>query len=132
MPDTTDTGLWTHLREADYRTWPHWPGKGELYAGGEPHGMLLTTYVNATAQTALTSGATTMPDGAVIVKENYMPDSTLAAVTVMYKRAGYDADAGDWYWAKYDPAGVVDVSGRVEACATCHSAGTDYLLTERQ
>ncbi|MEW6740366.1 MAG: DUF305 domain-containing protein [Nitrospirota bacterium] len=32
-----------------YRAWDLWPKKGKLYKGTEPHGALLTTFVNDTA-----------------------------------------------------------------------------------
>lgn len=131
VPDTTDAALWSYLQEQDYASWPKFPGKGERYAGTEPHGALLTTYVNELARDALTNGAVTLPPGAILVKENYMPDSTLAAITVMHKVQGYDGDHSDWYWAKYDAAGVAEASGRVASCAECHGshADRDYLMT---
>jgi len=130
-PDTTAEALWAHLQEADYRSWPMFPGKGELYSGTEPHGMLLTTYVNRIASDALTNGASALPAGAIIVKENYMPDSMFAAATVMHKVPGYDAQNGDWYWAKYDPNGVVEDAGRAPMCQQCHAAARqrDYVMT---
>jgi hypothetical protein len=86
LPDTMGAAVWSHLEAADYSAnWELWPGKGELYTGQEPHGALLTTYLNPVAYAALTGMAGSMPAGAIIVKENYMPDSTLAAITVMYK-----------------------------------------------
>ncbi len=132
-PDTTETAFWSHLQTANYRSWADWPGKGKLYAGTEPHGMLLTTYVNDLALDALTNGAAIMPAGAIIVKENYMADSTLAAVTAMHKVSGYDPAHNDWYWAKWDPNGVAEVAGRVDMCAGCHgaNASADYLMTAR-
>ncbi len=54
--DTTGAAIWVHLQESDYRnTWTLWPGKGELYTGREPHGMLLTTYLNDVALEAWTN-----------------------------------------------------------------------------
>ncbi len=32
-----------------YRAWAMWPGKGKLYKAAEPHGALLTTFVNDVA-----------------------------------------------------------------------------------
>lgn len=32
----------------------------------------------------------------IVVKENYKPDKTLAAITVMHKVAGFDPAGGDW------------------------------------
>lgn len=132
-PDTTEHALWEHLQEESYRDWQLWPGKGEMYEGGEPHGMLLTTYVNQLAFDALTSGSALMPAGAIIVKENYMPDGTLAAITTMYKVPGYNMAANDWFWAKHDAQGVAEASGRVDGCITCHTTRMpqDYLMTLR-
>jgi hypothetical protein len=132
LPDTLAASVWAHLTDADYAAnWPLWPGKGELYTGTQPHGMLLTTYVNDLALGALTSKAGTMPAGAMVVKENYMPDSTLAAVTIMYKVGGYNAAFGDWFFVKRLADGTVEAQGRVAGCQGCHTqqADNDYLFT---
>ncbi|MFQ5679146.1 MAG: cytochrome P460 family protein [Gemmatimonadota bacterium] len=132
QPDTTAEALWAHLEESDYQgNWSTWPGKGELYEGQEPHGMLLTTYLNPLALDALTNGAGSMPTGAIVVKENYMPDSTFAAATVMYKAAGYDPEHNDWFWMKRNADGTVEAQGRVGMCYGCHAGGADndYLMT---
>lgn len=139
LPDTTGAAVWAYLQKAAYRdNWTLWPDRGELYKGQEPHGMLLTSYLNDAALQALTSRAGTMPDGAIIIKENYMPDSTLAAVTVMYKVAGYNPDHNDWYFTKHLPDGTLDkapngmsLEGRLPGCQACHSAkkDNDYIYT---
>ena len=132
LPDTTAMSLWSHLEAADYAVnFQLWPEKGELYPGTEPHGMLLTTYLNDVAFDALSSKAGTMPGGAIIVKENYMPDSVLAAITVMYKVDGYNADFGNWFFVKRLANGTIEASGRVPMCQACHSAqaANDYLFT---
>lgn len=131
-PDTTAAALWAHLEAVDYReNWSLWPGKGELYEGTEPHGMLLTTYLNPVALDALTNRAGSFSDGAIIVKENYAPDSTFAAATVMYKASGYDPEHNDWFWLKRNADGSVDAAGRGEMCIACHSGGADndYVMT---
>ena len=89
------------IAHPDYRqNWELWPGKGELYEGGEPHGALFTTYMNPIALEALQSKAGAMPNGAIIVKENYTPDAVFSLVTLMYKVEGYDPENNDWFWAK--------------------------------
>lgn len=138
-PDTTGAAIWAHLQGSDYQAnWGLWPGKGQFYTGGEPHGMLLTTYMNDAAMEAFNSGATTMPEGAIVVKENYRPDSTLAAVTVMYKRSGYNAEHNDWFFTKHLPDGSLDqmpngmaMEGRLPGCQNCHQGvrANDYLFT---
>ena len=89
LPDTTAAAVLAYLEEVDYReSWELWPGRGEKYQGGDPHGMLLTTYLNLAVCDALHSKAGIMPDGAVVVKENYTPEGSFAANTVMYKKSG--------------------------------------------
>jgi len=137
-PDTTGAALWSYLQQQDYQeNWALYPGTTELYEGTEPHGMLLTTYVNDAARRALRNDADRMPDGAIIVKENYTPNADLAAITVMYKRDGYNAEHHDWFFAKYLPDGSLDqapngmaLQGRVPGCQACHSAQRehDYLF----
>ena len=137
--DTTGAAIWAHLQESDYQsTWTLWPEKGELYAGQEPHGMLLTTYLNDVALQALSSGASSMAPGAIVVKENYMPDSTLAAVTTMFKVEGYNPDVNDWFFTKHLASGDLDLTpdgmameGRLAGCTNCHGAveSNDYLFS---
>jgi hypothetical protein len=131
-PDTTADAVWAHLQERQFAsTWAMWPGKTSLYPGNEPHGMLLTTYVNSLGVDAITNGATAMPVGTIIVKENYRPDSTLAATTVMYKVAGYNAEHGDWFWMKRLANGEVEAAGRVATCQSCHAQSTtDFIMTQ--
>lgn len=133
-PDTTAAAVWAHLQEEAYRdNWALWPGTEPLYPGTEPHGMLLTTYTNETAREALAggTGAGDLPFGSIIVKENYMPDSTYAAATVMYKVESYNPGHDDWLFAKYNgPQGDVEAFGRADGCQACHqSAETGYIYT---
>ena len=89
--------------------------------------MLLTTYVNKTAYSGLKSGAKELPKGSILIKENYKPDKTLAAITVMDK-TGDGKD--DWYWVKYMPDGSVakkgdmSLAGKPGGCIGCHAAST--------
>lgn len=132
FPAPTSAAVWEHLQEENYdQTWDLWPGTDELYVGSEPHGMLLSTYVNDAARQAISAKTGTMPEGAIVVKENYMPDTTFDAITVMYKVDGYNPENSDWFWLKVSPTGVVDAEGRVEGCQNCHSAAADndFLFT---
>lgn len=146
--DTTAMAVMALVEAEEYRrNWTHWPGREPHYEGTDPHGRLLSTWLDPVAESglaALRSGATArMPAGAVIVKENFLPDTTLAALTVMYKaERGYDPEHGDWFWLKVRPAadmapepgGEVVAAGRVASCIACHddaAASTDYLMTAR-
>jgi hypothetical protein len=112
------------IRYKPYTAWQLWPGKGRLYPGREPHGSLLTTFVNETAYYSIRDKKG-MADGSIIAKENYAADRKFVALTVMYKIRGYDPESGDWFWAKYALDGKVIASGKVEACTKCHGEKKD-------
>jgi hypothetical protein len=137
-PDTTAQAVWEHLQAEAYgENWDFWPEREPYYEGTEPHGTLLNTYLNGLAFRGLlalrdSNGSADLPFGSIIVKENYAPDSTLAAVTIMYKAEGFDPAHHDWWWMKRLPDGTVEASGEVPSCIQCHEAaeGWDYLMTE--
>ncbi|MEZ4711780.1 MAG: cytochrome P460 family protein [Caldilineaceae bacterium] len=124
--------LWQRLQEEGYSAnWSTVPGKGTLYPGQPPHGAWLTTYLNDRALEALETQPGAMPNGAVIIKENYRSDESLASVTVMEKRAGYAPAYNDWYYARYGPDGSVQGGGQIASCMGCHAAvrSNDYVFT---
>lgn len=137
VPAADGKALWSYItKDSPYTGYQFWPGKTALYKGTVPHGALLNLYVNEKALRAVRRKAGVMPNGSILVKENYMPDKTLAAVTVMYKVAGYNPEAGDWFWAKYSPQGEIMeggmAAGKVPMCIACHSGRKDYdyLMTK--
>ncbi|MBI4698836.1 MAG: cytochrome P460 family protein [Nitrospirae bacterium] len=113
-----------------YHKWDKWPGKGEMYKGREPHGSLLTTFVNKNALDSIKK-VKGMADEAMIVKENYDQNKALMAITVMYKVKGYNPEGGDWFYAKYDPEFNILAEGKVKECMDCHGTvkDNDYLFT---
>ena len=132
MPSADGASLWNYIAVTKpYTKWALWPGMGKLYKGQEPHGMLLTSYVSKDAKKVIKKKLGVFDPGAIIVKENYMPDKTLAAITVMYKVTGYNPDVGDWFWAKYAPDGSVQAEGTPKGCINCHGAksANDWVFT---
>lgn len=123
LPGTDPGEFWTYIsRTNDYTKWPFFPGKEGTYPGQSPHGAYLKVYVNDIAYKAAKEGKP-MPNGAIIVKENYGQDQkTLMAVTPMYKVSGYNPEGGDWFWGKYGPNGKVMAAGKVQGCIDCHRA----------
>lgn len=131
LPGASAVKLNDYLTRYDpYIKWELWPGKGRLFKGTEPHGVLLTTFVNETAYYAI-KNKKPMSDGAIIAKENYTADKKFIALTVMYKIKGYNPGQGDWFWAKYAPDGSIMASGKVKNCINCHSAKkeNDYIFS---
>ncbi|MFQ5863096.1 MAG: cytochrome P460 family protein [Candidatus Brocadiales bacterium] len=136
-PAADGKALWSYItKDSPYTGYQFWPGKTALYKGTVPHGALLNLYVNDKALRAVETKAGVMPNGSILVKENYKPDRTLAAITVMYKVAGYNPEANDWFWAKYSPKGEIMAggmaAGKVPMCIACHEGrkANDYLMTE--
>jgi hypothetical protein len=124
--------LWQEMQDAGYRdNWDTPIGKGTFYQGQPPHGALLSTYLSPGAAEAMNTKPGQMPDGALIVKENFMPDKTLDSLTVLYKQMGYDPEHGDWFWAKYGPGGEVQVLGKAALCISCHGSvrSNDFIFT---
>lgn len=138
--------LWERMQNEKYReNWKMWPGKSAFYEGTEPHGFWLTTYVNDLAHEAIKHKKGELQPGAIIIKENYRKDKNIDSITVMQKIKGFDPDAKDWFWIKYEPNGAVMVlekeeggetktiklAGKLSPCIKCHGAQTsnDYIMT---
>ncbi len=120
QPQTTSAAdLWKIIsQEKPYKQRGSWPGVEGLMEGKAPHGKFIRTYANDIAVKA--KGAR-YPYGSTIVKENYMPDTTLAKITVMHKVKGFNPEAGDWFWVIYSPDGTVEMEGNMKTCIACHS-----------
>ncbi len=138
--ETFESKFWNYLLSGKpaYRNWAPFPGQpAGMYEGQSPHGAYLKMYVNRVAA----GNPENPPSGSIIIKENYGKDKkTLMAVTVMYRKTGYDPDHHDWYWVKYQANGLVartppekgskPISGRFKSCIDCHAdaEGGDYLF----
>ena len=129
--------LWSWVQRNNYKQWNGGDGQAPEFQEGEsPHGALIKTYASAVAATNLKN----LPNGSVIVKENYSPDKKLMAITVMHRSKGYDPQHGDWYYAKYMPNGKIaktppelksmPIAGKFMKCVECHSGaeGGDFAF----
>ena len=94
-------------------------------------------YLNRTA----IANSNNLPHDSILIKENYGQDKkTLMAITVMYRAKGYNPEAGDWYWVKYNPNGTVakappekgsmPLQGKLKGCIKCHGGadGKDFAF----
>ena len=133
LPSADAGKLWTYMTETNpYQGWGYWPGYAGIYPGKSPHGKYLKLFANSIALKAAREGKS-MPDGAILVKENYGGDKkTLKAVTPMYKVKGYNPEGGDWFWVKYGPKGKIEAAGKPKGCIKCHRAAKDkdWLFTQ--
>ena len=131
LPGADAAKLYNYITQPKpyYNRWKLWPGKSEFAQGKGSHGSFMTTYVNEVALGSLKKGKK-MADGAVIVTENYNAQKKLESLTVIYKIEGFNAQAGDWFWARYAPPnGYVLESGKIDSCIACHEKkqDQDYL-----
>lgn len=130
LPHPRAKAFWTYIHKTHpYTKWQMWPGKHGLYPGRSPHGAFLKLYVNDIAHKAAKAHRP-MPDGAILVKENYAKDkTTLLSITPMYKTDRYNPAAGNWFWAKYGPDGKAMKAGKVKSCIECHKNATGFVFT---
>ncbi len=141
---TYSQNLWSTLVKAGY-VGPN-SIMSQPYTGTPPHGKILDTFDG----TATVNGTT----GAVIIKRNYggpdasidkvanSPATYLKAVTVMFKRSGFDPEDKDWFWVKFKPDGTLHenekgmklagkvAKGKPKGCIACHKAapGGDFVF----
>jgi hypothetical protein len=123
--------LWRRIStEADFESYPEWPGYKGVQIGQSPHGRYHEIYINPVLRAALPIADRTAPDGSVIVKENFDADMKKVGFTVMAKAKGYDPATDDWFWASYGPDGSVAAEGKVEMCIKCHEGmkRNDYVI----
>lgn len=127
LPPADGPALWQYLSQANpYQKWSHWPGAGGKIPGNTPHGKIVQIFVNGPALAAIKAGKSSMPSGAMVLKENYTGDGkTLVAITPMYKVKGYNPGGGDWFWVKYGPEGKTLAQGKLKGCINCHRAVAD-------
>jgi hypothetical protein len=136
---------------ADYATWNDVEGNAPAIRKpfiASMHGKMLKLHANQAAQDAFATwaaaghsagGALSMPDGAIIVKENYNEaGDTLMAVTVMKKVSsfGSSSKAPGWFWIKAKPdltpiencdaEPPVMVYGSPAGCTGCHNGETNW------
>lgn len=148
----TAQNLWNFLENQTYEyAWAYIPGTAAFYEGTVPHGAVLRTFVNPIAMASIQASAGDFAPGSIIVKENHITghltnnseevkvtpeilqnfEGNLESVTVMAKVIGYNPEAGDWFWAKYQADGSIQAAGAVAGCIGCHSdvADQDYVYT---
>lgn len=130
QPDTDPVALWKYItKTSPFRKWAQFPDHKGKQEGFSPHGAKHVVYAN---EAALTSHGQAKP-GSIIVKESFTTSGRTQEITVMYKVAGFNPAAGDWYWAEYTDKGLSPASGTPANCINCHSPvkGNDYIFTHR-
>lgn len=120
---------------ANYRQWPNFAENTTIERSAMHREMYVLAFHNDVVTRALESRTLPLPDGAVIVKENYAhkSDAQPKVLTIMAK------ESGRWYWLEATPEGrVVLEKDRpqegfdLEGCRSCHShAENDFVFTHQ-
>jgi hypothetical protein len=104
-----------------------------VHASLGPHGGNVRTYYNEILAGDLRAGHTTWSRGAAMVKELYGSSTDeVRGFSVMIKAAADSGPNGEgWlFYETFDLTGGGAYYGRgLRLCASCHEAGTDYLLS---
>ena len=68
----------------------------------------------------------TFPEGSYLIKEHFDGEGGFNGLTLMYKApAGYDAETGDWWWARLGADFSLAETGQVGYCIACHAGAAD-------
>jgi hypothetical protein len=124
--------LWNWLQKNNYKHWADVSNSdGDFRKGVMPHGDYVKRYFNRVAL----SNTEALPEGAVIVLENYDENKRLISINVMQRSAGFNPRNGDWYYVTYLPNGTVakalgkrgeiPFAGKVISCIECHRDAWD-------
>jgi hypothetical protein len=128
MPGADAAALWKYISQTSpYQKWGQFAELKGMRSSKAVHGTNVQIWAN---KPALEAKKAPLPDGSIIVKEGMGDDHKVNVVVVMYKVKGFNPEAGDWFWAKYDPDGKVGAGGKIQACISCHGGKTqnDYVL----
>lgn len=125
-PEATGQAVMEYLTKVSpYQQWPLVPGTTAFREGQEPHGQLQNVHANAIAMKGFEAKANPMPEGTMIVKETYTRDKKLQTINVMYKKTGFNPEAGDYFWARFSPDWKVMAEGKIAGCIRCHTPAKD-------
>ena len=131
LPKAEGQAVADYMKASKYQDWALVPGTIPMREGKEPHGALQNVRANGLAIKGFAFENDPMPDGTMIVKENFNADSVLQGFTVLYKKAGYNPAAGDYFWASLGPDMKVKAEGKLAGCISFHTqaAGVkDYII----
>lgn len=107
-----------------------WAKESQPHASTGPHASSVLTYMNATLEQSLASGATEHPVGSASVKEFLGPNGVKGWAAFVKTQAGDGGDAWYWYETFNTTPGSHGIEGQGKSlCVNCHLSGKDFVLT---
>ena len=132
---TGQPALFSYLQEGSYKDFVS--RESTMHPSTGPHtkvGLPVRVFLDPKMDASLRAGNESHPMGAGIVKEMYDADRNLQGWAVMVKTAADSAGGKGWFWYEVtsttDGSNPVAVGNGVPLCFGCHTAGSDYVLTE--
>lgn len=135
-PEEFYSSFWGHIvkKDAAYNTWKSLARQKADDGIENPHGDISRTYANKIAS----DDATALPNGSILVREDYDDKGKRKSISVMYRVKDYDKDHGNWYWFTYQENGSIArntekkaIAGKVASCVDCHTKanGKDFVFS---
>ncbi len=129
-PSAESKALWAKIQ--GYSTWAKFTENQTPVPSKSHMDMFVVTYHNDVVADAVTNNTLPLPDGAILVKDNFASaDAAMPmAVTVMSK------EGGEWYWLEATPDGKVVIDSMMDKgkplegkgvtmCVGCHDGAKD-------
>lgn len=132
LPEPEASSVLDFLERENFReSWALFPGTEPRMPGADPHGTTLTTYVNETARDSIEAGEVPLAYDSILVKDNFSGEGNVVSTTMMFRSEGFNPEAGDWFWMKWQPDQTIDAAGMLGTCQNCHemAPGESYVLT---
>jgi hypothetical protein len=90
----------------------------------------IQVWANDIARDAYVNRDAELPDGSILVKEEFDGDDVgcadpMIGWTVMRREAGFSPSIGDWHWQTLNEEQVVIEDGRISECYMCHDMCDD-------
>lgn len=124
---TNPDALHSWLEAARYRDWDH---ERAIHPTAGPHGPDVRVWFNPQLAASLSSDNTVQVPESAAVEEIY-DHGRVMGWTVLVK-ASDGAEASDWYWYELFDRAYPNVRAEgegLEPCASCHSAGRDFVMS---
>jgi hypothetical protein len=132
---TDQPALFRYLRNGSYKNFT--AKESASHPSNGPHtkvGLPVRVFIDPKMDASLRADNDSHPVGAGIVKEMYDANRKLQGWAVMVKTASDSAGGKGWFWYEFtsttDGSKPVAVGNGVRGCFGCHTAGSDFVLTE--
>ena len=131
---TEKEALFKWLKAGSYKDFP--AKESAMHKSAGPHqklGLPVRVFMNDLISESLAAGNAEHPKGSIIVKEMFKKDKSPYGWAVMAKTNDTSDSGEGWFWYEVtdsnDFTKIVAHGNGVTGCFSCHTAGSDYVLS---